>query len=661
MPSKKTKLRTIKVFIASPGDLAVERAAFKEVIDELNSGFGDGARVKFEALGWEDTLALVGRRSQAVINLEVDRCDVFILAMHRRWGQDAPDSPYSSYTEEEFHRAYDRWKNAKAPEIFVFFKHIDPASMADPGEQLKKVLAFRKSLEDSRHVLYHGFADENEFKTEVNRHLRAYAKDELPKADMQPRSIILPPEVMEELEKARAEAKAATERAEEASKQLAALVESKSVRTEEPLEIKDRPETIFISYSHADSRSLDELKTMLSPLVRNKKLELWDDTKIKPGEKWKEQIGNAIANAKVAVLFVSENFLASDFIAENELPPILERERKKDLTVLWVCLNYCLWKETPIASYQAAHDPDRPLASLERSTRSRVLKEICEEIAEAFKRVPALSQSDSSANLLSARVEESAIKRAQRAAQAALEGRVEEARQDFARATDGTTNLKVLYLAYSFYKRIGDLATAEEMLERWLAISGRDAETADTAAAFGNLGVIYKTRGDLDEAEKMFRKSLEMEEKLGRLEGMAIQYGNLGVIYQTRGDLDEAEKMHRKALEINEKLGRLEGMANQYCCLGVIYQTRGDLDEAEKMHRKALEIDEKLGRLEGMANDYANLGLIYETRGNLDEARELWTKARDLFRKIGMPHMVNKLQGWLDSLPPPKRRKKTKK
>ena len=72
-------VRTIRVFIASPGDLAVERAAFKDVIDELNSGFGDGAGVKFEALGWEDVLATTGRRSQGVINRDIDRCDVFVL------------------------------------------------------------------------------------------------------------------------------------------------------------------------------------------------------------------------------------------------------------------------------------------------------------------------------------------------------------------------------------------------------------------------------------------------------------------------------------------------------------------------------------------------------------------------------------------------------
>ena len=52
-------------------------------------------------------------------------------------------------------RAFARWQkkrrgNPQAPEIFVFFKHNDSASMADAGPQLQKVLDFRKSLEESR-------------------------------------------------------------------------------------------------------------------------------------------------------------------------------------------------------------------------------------------------------------------------------------------------------------------------------------------------------------------------------------------------------------------------------------------------------------------------------------------------------------------------------
>jgi hypothetical protein len=69
------------------------------------------------------------------------------------------------------------------------------------------------------------------------------------------------------------------------------------------------------------------------------------------------------------------------------------------------------------------------------------------------------------------------------------------------------------------------------------------------------------------------------------------------------------------------------------------------------MHQKSLAIEEKLGRQAGMAAEYGYLGLVAAGRGDLDRARELWTKARDLYAKIGMPHEVERMQGWLDRLP----------
>ena len=64
-------------------------------IELLNIGFGDGAGVEFVPLGWENTFAATGRRPQSVINREIDTCEVFVLALYRRWGQKAKDSDYS--------------------------------------------------------------------------------------------------------------------------------------------------------------------------------------------------------------------------------------------------------------------------------------------------------------------------------------------------------------------------------------------------------------------------------------------------------------------------------------------------------------------------------------------------------------------------------------
>ena len=78
---------------------------------------------------------------------------------------------------------------------------------------------------------------------------------------------------------------------------------------------------VFISYCHRDTAWLDRLKIHLRPLVRRTSLDLWDDSRISPGQAWQKEIAGALARADVAILLVSADFLASDFIVNNELPP----------------------------------------------------------------------------------------------------------------------------------------------------------------------------------------------------------------------------------------------------------------------------------------------------------------------------------------------------
>ena len=194
----------------------------------------------------------------------------------------------------------------------------------------------------------------------------------------------------------------------------------------------------------------------------------------------------------------------------------------------------------------------------------------------------------------------------------------------------------------------GNLDAAEAYHQIALALHEELGHKEGMAATYGNLGVIEKTRGNLDAAEAYHQKSLAIEEELGRKEGVAATYGNLGTIEQTRGNLDAAEAYHQKSLALNEELGRKEGVAATYGNLGLIEQTRGNLDAAKAYHKKSLAIDEELGRKEGMAATYGNLGLIEELRGNLNGALDYWRRSLALYQQIGMPHMIEKIQGWID-------------
>jgi TIR domain len=65
-------------------------------------------------------------------------------------------------------------------------------------------------------------------------------------------------------------------------------------------------EKVFISYSHLDKEYLSDVQRHFKPFLSQ--IDFWDDTKILPGQKWKDEIRNAINKSKVAILLVSTDF-----------------------------------------------------------------------------------------------------------------------------------------------------------------------------------------------------------------------------------------------------------------------------------------------------------------------------------------------------------------
>lgn len=122
---------------------------------------------------------------------------------------------------------------------------------------------------------------------------------------------------------------------------------------------------IFISYSHADVKWLERLKIHLKVLTKySDSVEYWEDTKLRGGDKWREEIEKAINKANVAVLLISTSFLASDFISNNELPTLLCKAEQDGTRILPLIVSPCAYELSELSGFQAINSPDKTLSDM---------------------------------------------------------------------------------------------------------------------------------------------------------------------------------------------------------------------------------------------------------------------------------------------------------
>jgi hypothetical protein len=89
------------------------------------------------------------------------------------------------------------------------------------------------------------------------------------------------------------------------------------------------PARFFVSYARKDSRLVSGLLDLLAPLFKASRAidyTVWEFRQLLVGERWDERIQAEIAACDFGLLCLSPEFLASDYIRENEIPALLRRE-----------------------------------------------------------------------------------------------------------------------------------------------------------------------------------------------------------------------------------------------------------------------------------------------------------------------------------------------
>ena len=144
---------------------------------------------------------------------------------------------------------------------------------------------------------------------------------------------------------------------------------------------KESVNSVFISYSHRDSDFLERLMVHLKPLEKEGLIDLWVDTNLRAGDQWRSEIEQALARARVAVLLISADFLASDFIVDNELPPLLEKAESEGTRVIPLIVKPCRFaRDKGLNMFQAVNNPDTPLVTLPESQQELIYDRVSELI-----------------------------------------------------------------------------------------------------------------------------------------------------------------------------------------------------------------------------------------------------------------------------------------
>jgi len=112
------------------------------------------------------------------------------------------------------------------------------------------------------------------------------------------------------------------------------------------------PLSAFLSYSHKDEVFRHELVTALATLERTGLIECWHDRRIIPGQEWEPQISEQLLNAKLILLLISADFIASDFCYRIELEQAMERHLRNEARVIPILMRPVDWKGTSFARLQ---------------------------------------------------------------------------------------------------------------------------------------------------------------------------------------------------------------------------------------------------------------------------------------------------------------------
>lgn len=121
------------------------------------------------------------------------------------------------------------------------------------------------------------------------------------------------------------------------------------------------PLKVYISYSHRDTKLVEQILASILPLQRDGFIRIWYDRHLPAGTNWQDTINRNLESADIILLMVSPNYLASDFCYNLEMPKAMERVSRGEVYVIPIILSKCHWYEAPFNRLVALPTNAKPI------------------------------------------------------------------------------------------------------------------------------------------------------------------------------------------------------------------------------------------------------------------------------------------------------------
>ncbi len=159
------------------------------------------------------------------------------------------------------------------------------------------------------------------------------------------------------------------------------VLEPRVVGTSAVSSKKAPPVRLFFSYSHLEPASyVEQVKKKLKVEQAAGTIVPWGDWEIKSGRVWNNEIKQVIATADAALLLISDDFLTSTYIKDDELPALQARHKDESLRIFSVIVRPTKWERFPWFAEHQLENSGSELSGLNEHQRDVLLGRVMDKI-----------------------------------------------------------------------------------------------------------------------------------------------------------------------------------------------------------------------------------------------------------------------------------------